>query len=151
MVLTLLNYQPPRYRGRQNNPDDIIQQIIGWQRVWRFFLGYREVSFLKICGAASFKSILIIPAVSTSAFHSTEWKLYFNYIQFYSCFLVTMCCSSKRQLLNFLRWPINVIHSVENTKLPFSIFLLVPGKIYLVVSQLEIFRLLSRSGTLREK
>ena len=34
---------------------------------------------------------------------------------------------------------------------PFSIFLLVPGKIYSVVRQLEIFLLFSRSGTLQEK
>lgn len=37
MVLTLLNYQSPRYRGLQNKPDSVTQQIIGWQSVWGFF------------------------------------------------------------------------------------------------------------------
>ena len=37
MVLTLLNYQSPRYRGPQNEPDSVTQQIIGWQSVWGFF------------------------------------------------------------------------------------------------------------------
>ena len=37
MVLTLLNYQPPRHCSPQNKPDGVTQQIIGWQSVWGFF------------------------------------------------------------------------------------------------------------------
>ena len=60
-----------------------------------------------------------IPAVLTSAFHSTNLFL----------FSLHERLKLGRQLLNFSRWTIYVVNSVENTY-PFSIFLFVPGKIY---------------------
>ena len=137
-MLTLLNYQSPRYRGPLNKPDSVTQKIIGWQSVWGFFdiprnKGGKFLNNLWFC-------VFQIPTVLTSAFHSTNLFL----------FSLHERLKLGRQLLNFLRWTIYVVNSVENTY-PFSIFLLVPGKIYSEVRQLEIFLLFSRFGTLQEK
>ena len=65
-----------------------------------------------------FKSALLVPTVSTSAFHSTKLFLFSQQQPKIPPIALSKGQRSKRQSFDSLRWPIYVINSVNYTKLP---------------------------------
>ena len=93
--------------------------------VWRNF--YLSVEKARFSVKLNSKTVLIFPTVSTSAFHSTNLFLFSrhhiptNSVAPFSAYKHAHnphFLARKRQLLNSLRWPIYVINSVDNTRLP---------------------------------
>ena len=143
MVLTLLNYQSPRYRGPQNKPDSVTQQIIGWQSVWGFFdiprnKGGKFLNNLWFCvfqigthnlrginERFSFNKFILVFSSRKAKARTSAFELFT---------VDNLRCQLGWEYLSFFDIPYG---SWEN--------------LFWSYRQLEIFLLFSRSGTLQEK